>query len=79
MTKKPTVVKLVSVNDKLVKEAEVETSVMEAFVTELDELITRYDPDVLHPHDLIAILDNTKVAYQLVYCISLEGEEETDE
>ena len=74
MTKK--VVKLVSSNDKMVKEAEVETSTMEQFIIELDELIGKYTPDMLHPHDMIAILDNTKVAYQLVYCISVDGEEE---
>lgn len=73
---KKTVVKLVSSNEKMVKEAEVETSTMQGFIDKLDELVGDYPPDLLHPHDLIAILDNTKVAYQLVYCISIDGDEE---
>jgi len=78
MTKK--IVKLVSSNDKLIEEAEQETAVVTSFMNELDTLLAKYSGDIadplwLHPHDVIAILDTSKVAYQLCTVISLEDEE----
>ena len=74
MKKIEKIVELVTIADRLDSLAEQETLVMEGYITELDQIIAKYD-QVLHVHDMIAILANTQLALQLVHCIDLgDGE-----
>ena len=62
------IVKLVTIPEREVQAAGEETLVMQGFIDELEAVVDKYE-DELHPHDIVAILSTTQLAFQLVYCI----------
>lgn len=62
------VMKLVTMNVRLEQEAEEETLVMQGFIEEIDAVMEKYETS-LHSHDILAILANAQLAFQLSYCI----------
>jgi hypothetical protein len=68
------VLKLVTTAERLTKEAEADTLVMEGFIDELDAVMEKSEYS-LHAHDILAVLANAQLAFQLVHCIDFSEEE----